>query len=828
MGEKTINLAIEIPETLPVLVLQDAPLFPGALIALQVDEDDAAVARERLTTDTPLVAVVAARKDDGQPAEPAQAPAGGQADGAADADDEVLVELHDIGVAARIAKVSDTEDGHATVVLQGLQRVRLGEIRERKPQLVASVEAIEEMKAASTPELEALALEAKRLAREILSMLPGVPAEIANAVQQIADPALLADTLAYRVPAPVAEKQKALETLHVGQRLQHVIGMLARRRDALEVSSAIDSAVQSSIGKAEKEHLLRRRMAAIQKELGEVEEDNGKGTLEEKLKDLALPEDVRKQVDRELSRLGRIPQQSPETNVVRSWLQLVADLPWSARTLDDLDLDHAQAMLDADHHGLEKVKKRIISYLAVRRLKNDLRGPILCLIGPPGVGKTSLGQSIAKAMGRKLVRLSLGGVRDEAEIRGHRRTYVGAMPGRIIQAMKRAGTQNPIIVLDEIEKLGHDAMHGDPAAALLEVLDSEQNHAFSDHYLEVPFDLSQVLFIATGNGLDGIPAPLRDRMEVIELPGYTLDEKLAIARRHLVGKQLDAHGLTPSQAHFDDAALERIVQGHTREAGVRALEKRIADLCRALAVEKASGALPDGVDRAITADEVERILGPDKFERDLDERVSIPGIASGLAWTPAGGDVLFVEATAMPGKGNFIVSGQLGGVMKESAQAAWSWVKSNAARIGIASEAIEGHDLHVHVPAGAQPKDGPSAGVTLVAAITSLFTGIKVRADVAMTGELTLRGRVLPIGGVKEKVLAAHRLGFKRVVLPKANARDLSEVPETARRELEVVFAETLDDVLAAALETKPVKLVSGAALEAMTIPAGAMPLVRS
>ncbi len=651
---------IELPDTLPVLVLQDAVLFPGALVGLTVDEEDAERAKARARSGTPIVAVVSARRE-----EHVESPqgTGDISEGA----DEVLVELHDVGVAARIAQVTES-NGEYTVVLQGLCRINLGDIKERDPQLVASVMPIGERWNKDSPHLAALVARAKKLAQEILALLPNVPADVAGSIQALTDPSELADTLAHRVPGTLNDKQRALEENDVEKRLAIVIGMLGKRHQILEVSSKIDQSVRESVGKAEREHILRRKLQAIQKELGEGEEDNGKGSLEHALEGLTLPEDVKKQVDRELARLGRIPAQSPESNVSRTWLQWIADLPWSTRSEDVRDLDRSQAILDADHHGLEKVKKRIVSYLAVRALKNDLKGPILCLSGPPGVGKTSLGQSIAKAMGRKLVRVSLGGVRDEAEIRGHRKTYVGAMPGKIIQALKRAGTKNPILMLDEIDKLGRDGGHGDPAAALLEVLDPEQNNTFTDHYLEVPFDLSGVLFLATANSLESIPGPLRDRMEILELPGYTLEEKLSIAKKHLVKKQLEAHGIGGEQIEIDDAALERIAMGHTREAGVRTLEKRIANVARALAVEKVSGNLPDGVGRLVDAAEVEKLLGPDKFENEQAERMSIPGVASGLAWTPVGGDVLFIEAAQMPGKGQLILSGQLGSVMKESAQ----------------------------------------------------------------------------------------------------------------------------------------------------------------
>jgi ATP-dependent Lon protease len=511
-----------------------------------------------------------------------------------------------------------------------------------------------------------------------------------------------------------------------------------------------------------------------------------------------LPSEVRTQIDKELARLKKLPEASPERSVTRSWLQWIADLPWGVFTEDNLDLDNARETLDRDHNGLAKVKKRVLQFLSVRKLRGDLKGPILCLVGPPGVGKTSLGQSIARAMGRKFVRVSLGGVRDEAEIRGHRRTYVGALPGRIAYALKRAGSANPVVMLDEIDKLGAGVM-GDPSAALLEVLDAEQNHAFVDHYLEVPLDLSRVLFIATANSLDTIPGPLRDRLEILEIPSYTLEEKSAIARAHLLPKQLEAHGLAGAQIELTDAALSRIATAHTREAGVRSLEKRIADVCRALAVEKASGTLAQP--RRIDEGEIEALLGPDRFQPEVREDAQAPGVAAGLAWTPVGGEVLYVEALRMPGKGQLILSGQLGEVMQESARAALSYVKANAAQLGVPASPMEGFDVHVHVPAGATPKDGPSAGVTLFTALVSLLSGVPVRADTAMTGEATLRGRVLPVGGIKEKVLAAHRLGLKRVVIPEACAAELREIPQRVRDELEVVLVKRMDEVLAAALD---------------------------
>jgi ATP-dependent Lon protease len=578
-----------------------------------------------------------------------------------------------------------------------------------------------------------------------------------------------------------------------------VIGLLARRREVLKVAQDIAGSVQESVSKAEREHLLRKQMEAIQAELGEGPGAEGdEDELEKKVRGLGLPEDTLALVLKELARLRKLPAASPERSVARTWLQWIADLPWSTQTPDNLEVENARRTLDADHHGLGKVKQRVLQFLAVRRLRGDLRGPILCLAGPPGVGKTSLGQSIARAMGRKFVRVSLGGVRDEAEIRGHRRTYVGALPGRIVQALKRAGTSNPVLMLDEIDKLGA-GYQGDPAAALLEVLDPEQNKAFTDHYLEVPVDLSKVLFIATANTLETISAPLRDRMEILEIPSYTLQEKRAIAEAHLVPKQLEAHALSGAQVVITGEALERLISAHTREAGVRSLEKRIADVCRALAVEKASGVLREP--RVVDGAEIEKLLGPDRFSPELRETAGMPGVAAGLAWTPVGGEVLYIETLRMPGRGQLILSGQLGEVMRESARAAMSYVQANAVALGVPEKPLEGWDVHVHVPAGATPKDGPSAGVTLFTALVSLLSGIPVRGDTAMTGEATLRGRVLPVGGIKEKVLAAHRLGLRRIILPAGCAGELRDVPPEVRNDLEIILVTRMEQVLDAALD---------------------------
>ena len=768
----------QIPETLPVLVLDDAVVFPGALVRLEADDDGARLARKLVHG---LVAIALQRADT----------------------DELA--LHPIGVMARIERVE--KDG--AIVVSGLERVRLGALLDTDDPAVHVERVAGPAEATQTPAVAALAREAKKLSREILRHLPQLPVAIADGIDSIGDPSQLADLLAFRVPAPALEKQRILETLDLEARLRLVVDLLAGRSAQLDVSSEIDETVQDEMSRTQREHLLRKRMEAIQKELdagAEADEDET-SALAGRLQKAALPEEVRAQVDKELARLQKLPAQGPETSVARTWLSTIADLPWGVRTEDNLDVANASAVLDADHQGLAKIKKRILEHLAVRKLKSDLKGPLLCLVGPPGVGKTSLGRSIARAMGRKFARVSLGGVRDEAEIRGHRRTYVGALPGRLVQALKRAGSENPVIMLDELDKLG--AAYGDPASALLEVLDPEQNKAFTDHYLGVPVDLSRVLFIATANTLDTLPAPLRDRVEVLELPSYTTQEKAAIARAHLLPKQLAAHGLEGVRVTLTDAALERIITGHTREAGVRALEKRLAAVCRALAVELTLGKLTS--DRIVGLPELETLLGPDRFDREPLERTGEPGVATGLAWTPVGGEVLFVEATQMPGKGRLILTGQLGSVMQESARAALSFAQANAAALGLPPEPLRDLDLHVHVPAGGTPKDGPSAGVTLFTAIVSLLTGRRVRPDVAMTGEATLRGRVLPVGGIKEKLLAAHRNGLRRVIIPERCVRDLVDLPESVRRDLEIIPVSRMEEVLAAALEPQALPLAAAA-----------------
>jgi ATP-dependent Lon protease len=696
------------------------------------------------------------------------------------------------------------EDNYSLVV-QGLARFKVLELVQENPYLKARIDPIEDKTTiVDDVEVEALAINLKKLAREVIELMPELPAAATELVESITHPGHLADLIAANVDVPIEEKQQVLETVDLKARMKLVLELLNRKREILKLSNKIDSAVKGEMSKTQREYYLRQQLKAIKEELGELgEEEEELDELAERLKKAGLPPEVEKVAQKELNRLKSIPTASSEYTVARTYLDWIADLPWAKKSDDNLDIENAKSILDSDHYGLDKIKKRILEYLAVRKLKNDMRGPILCFVGPPGVGKTSLGQSIARAIGRKFVRLSLGGVRDEAEIRGHRRTYVGALPGRIIQSMKKAATVNPVMMLDEIDKLGAD-FRGDPSAALLEVLDPEQNHAFSDHYLDLAYDLSKVMFIGTANLLDPIPGPLRDRMEILELPGYTFEEKVHIAQNHLIPKQLKEHGLAAEAISLTEAALIKMIMAYTREAGVRNLERRIADVCRAVAVEVASGKVGPGAKRTVDEPDVLEMLGPEKFYNETAERTEIPGVATGLAWTAAGGDILFIEATKMTGKGSLTLTGQLGDVMKESAQAALSYLRSKADTIGIPGNFLEKTDIHIHFPAGAIPKDGPSAGVTILTALVSLLTGIRVRSDVAMTGEATLRGLVLPVGGIKEKVLAAHRAGIKRVIIPARNEKDLLDVPEQARKELEFVFAAHMDEVLAAALEENP------------------------
>ena len=769
----------------PVLALRNAVLFPGIVVSFDVGRSKSIALAEHFVGESSADSTVAVftQKDGGL-------------------DDPGLDDLHPVGVMARVVGAARQKDGTWSVVLEGKDRVRLQSISETAPFLRGSVQPIETVRDEGS-ELEALAMGLRDATREVMKFLPGLPREITHRFEAIEDGGKLADFVSAYVDATAEEKAGLLAMLDDKVRLREVLKLVMRRLETFKLREKINAQVKDELGKTQREHVLRQQLKAIQDEL-DPEGEGEDGALEELEKRIAaksLSGEAAEVVKKQLRRLRGMQSSSPEFTMVRTYIEWILDLPWKERTSDASDILAVRKVLDEDHYGLEKVKKRILEYLAVRKLKDDKKGPILCLIGPPGVGKTSLGKSIARATGRKFQRMSLGGVHDEAAIRGHRRTYIGALPGQVIQSMKKAGTTNPVLMLDEVDKLGRD-YRGDPSSALLEVLDPEQNDTFTDHYLEIPYDLSSVLFVATANQADTIPGPLKDRMEVIEIPGYTRREKLAIARRHLVPKQLGEHGLTPEQFDISDEALEIVIESFTREAGVRSLERQIAAIARAVVVSIAEG---KATRRSITTEEdVTAILGQPRFRGEVAERTEDPGVATGLAWTPVGGEILFVEATRMPGKGKLTLTGQLGDVMKESAQAAMSYARANAERFGIAPDIFETSDIHVHVPAGGMPKDGPSAGVTLLSAIVSMFTGIRVRHDVAMTGEITLRGRVLPIGGLKEKVLAAHRAGIKRVLVPERNRHDLDDVPAEVKAELEFVFASKMDDVLEAALERAP------------------------
>jgi ATP-dependent Lon protease len=713
-----------------------------------------------------------------------------------DVDEPGWDDLHELGTAAVVHKLIRVPDGTLRVLVQGVRRIRLVEPKTTDPYLVGVFEDVPDV-LPDTPEVEALTRNVQGLFARIIGLVPYLPEELQLAAGNVDDPSALCHLVASTLRIKTEEKQELLELANVEERLRRVAAILNRELEVLELGSRIQSQVESEMEKGQREYFLRQQLKAIQEELGEPDEQQAEvNELRSRLDELELPEEVDRAARRELSRLEKLPPAAAEHGVVRTYLDWILSLPWGRHTEDDLDLEHARAILDEDHFDLEQVKERIVEYLAVSKLKHDLSGPILCFVGPPGVGKTSLGQSIARALGREFVRISVGGVRDESEIRGHRRTYIGAMPGTIIRAIRDAESMNPVFLIDEIDKMGAD-YRGDPASAMLEVLDPEQHSTFRDHYLDLPFDLSKVLFICTANLLDTIPPPLLDRMDLLSLSGYTEEEKFGIARRYLVPKQLAAHGLTKSKASISDAAIRLVIREYTREAGVRNLERRLAALCR-----KAAREIAEGRAKRITIGDkrVREWLGPRRFSGELRRRTAGPGVATGLAVTPVGGDVLFIEATAYPGRGRLKVTGQLGDVMQESAQAAHSWARAHAEQLELDPAWFGEHDVHVHVPAGAQPKDGPSAGIAIATAIVSLASNRAVSADVAMTGEITLTGQVLQIGGVRDKVLAAQRAGVETVVLPRENEADLAELPAEAR-ELSFVLADAIEDVLEVAFE---------------------------
>jgi len=772
----------EFGDVLPVLPIRNAVLFPGNVAPFDVGrEKSVALVEDVHNISNPIIAIFAQRDPS--------------------TDDPGINDLYPVGCAARVLKALKHSSGNYSLILQGLTRIRLDSLSQTAPYLQAHVSRVEAMEPEDV-EAEALAMSLRDVAKQVIQLMPELPREAGALIDSMQAPGALADLVAANLDAPVEEKAQLIETVEVKDRIRKVLRLLTRQLEILKMRERINSQIKEEMGKNQREYVLRQQLKAIKEELGEDDGDQGDlDGLEERIARANLPSEADSVAKKQIKRLRSMQVGSAEYTVVRTYLDWILDIPWSQSTEDNLDIAEVRRVLDEDHYGLDKVKKRIVEYLAVRKLKKDKKGPILCLIGPPGVGKTSLGKSISRALGRKFVRISLGGVHDEAAIRGHRRTYVGALPGQIIQGMKKASTVNPVFMMDEVDKIGHD-FRGDPSAALLEVLDPEQNNTFADHYLEIPYDLSNVMFIATANIADPIPPPLRDRMEILEIPGYTRREKLAIARQHLIPKQLDEHGIKADQLELTDESVEQIIEHYTREAGVRSLERTIASVIRGVAVKVAEG---DSERRVIKSeDDLRPFLGPVKYTSEVAERTAETGVATGLAWTSVGGEILFIEATRMFGTGKLQLTGQLGDVMKESAHAALSYVRANAQRFGIQKDFLEKSDVHIHIPAGAMPKDGPSAGITMFTALVSLLTGIRVRHDVAMTGEISLRGRVLPIGGLKEKTLAAHRAGIKRVIVPERNKADLEEVPKEVRDELEFVYVTRLEEVLEAALEETP------------------------
>ena len=770
---------VVIPERLPILPLRNLVVFPGTVMPLNVGRPKSKALLEEVMPGDKLIGVLAQKDPDDE-------------DPGAD-------DLHTVGTVCMILKLFRLPDGNQSIIVHGHHRFRLQNLVQEDPFHVGQIEPIVDADL-DDAETQALMGSVRQQARRLIELSPNTPDEAQQVLDSITSPGALADFLAANLPGDGEDKQKVLEILNVGHRLREVAERLARQLDVLELQDKIQNQVKQNIDKTQRRFFLQEQMKAIRKEMGDIDENGGGDEVEDlraKLDEAGLPEAVMKEANRELGRLESIPQASPEYGVIRTYLDLLSELPWNKSSPEQIDLQKAREQLDADHFDLDKVKRRILEYLAVRKLKPDGGGAILCFVGPPGVGKTSLGKSIADSTGRAFIRVALGGVRDESEIRGHRRTYIGSMPGRIISELRKAGTNNPVMMLDEIDKMAND-FRGDPASAMLEVLDPAQNHSFTDHYLDVPFDLSKVLFIATANTMDTVPGPLRDRMEVIDIPGYTQSDKFHIARKYLVPRQLQANGLKKSQAKFNDAALRLIIEGYTREAGVRNLERNIGSVIRTIAAE-----IVGGTAKKATVNEayVAKALGPVKFEDELASRTSVAGVATGLAYTPVGGDILFIEASRMRGKGGITLTGQIGDVMKESATAAFSLVRSRAEELGVDPDQLAASDIHIHVPAGAIPKDGPSAGVAMFTALSSLLTNTPVRKEVAMTGEITLRGLVLPIGGLKEKTLAAKRAGITDVIIPKRNEKDLVEIPDEVRKALRFHPVENVDEALAVALE---------------------------
>jgi ATP-dependent Lon protease len=788
-----------IPEELPILPLRGIVVYPQTAVPLTIGQPRSIRLVDDVIASNRIIGLVASKNPEQENPSPE--------------------DLYSIGTVAIIHRMFRAPDGTLRLLIQGLHRFQLGEFTQRNPYFKAKVILSPETTETDV-EVEALARNTRDQFQHIAEMIPSIPRELVASIGSLEDPLQTVYTIANFQRMELEDAQAILEIDSTAEKLHRLVGILAREGEVLELGQKIQNEARSEIDKLQREYFLREQLKAIQRELGEGDEQSADvEEFRKKIEAAKMPEEAEKQARRELDRLSRLPTAAAEYGVIRTYLDWLVTLPWSKSTADNLDIAHARSILDEDHYGLEDVKERILEFLAVRKLRLERKeeldrasnddyirrvreGVILCFIGPPGVGKTSLGKSISRALGRKFIRISLGGVRDEAEIRGHRRTYIGAMPGRILQALRRSESHNPVFMLDEIDKLSHD-FQGDPASALLEVLDPEQNSEFRDHYLEVAYDLSQVMFITTANQIDTIPGPLLDRMEVIQLAGYTESEKVAIAMRYLIPRQLRENGLRADEIQFDETGVQSIIRHYTREAGVRNLERKIGGVCRKVVTRISEG--KDG-HAPISAENIKYYLGhPPMLEpEEIMVRTSVPGVATGLAWTPVGGDVLFVEATQMPGAKGFQITGSIGNVMEESARAALSYVRSHAENLGLKSDFFEHSDLHLHVPAGAQPKDGPSAGVTMVTALVSLLSGRPVRSDVGMTGEVTLRGQVLPVGGIKEKVLAAHRYGLKMVILPRWNESDLEELPEEVRREMEFKFAENVDEVIQTALE--PVK----------------------
>lgn len=774
----------EIPDNLPILPLKNTVLFPGVVVPITVGRDRSlAMVKEAYESDK-TIGVVTQKEEDNENPDPG--------------------DLYQVGTVAQILKLIKMPDGSKSIVIQGKTIFKVKEFTQTDPYFRAEVEPYRQEMNISGVELDASIRSVKETASKIVNLSPNIPSEASIAINNISSPTFLLNFISSNLNVSVTDKQEVLEIQQFSKRLEKVMEFLNKELQVLNLSEEIRTKVKSDIDEQQRDFYLRQQMKAIQEALGEDSEHQEVEKLRQRLKEKKLPKEARETAEKELDRLDRTPNSSPNYGIIHSYIEWILDLPWDEFSDDNLDLENAQKVLDEDHYGLDKVKKRIIEYLAVLKLKSDMKAPILCFYGPPGVGKTSLGKSIARALNREFERFSLGGIHDEAEIRGHRRTYIGALPGRILRSMKKAGKGNPVLMLDEIDKVGSD-YRGDPTSALLEVLDPEQNDSFSDNFLELEYDLSRVLFIATANSLDTIPAPLRDRMEIINISGYTLEEKSEIAKQHLIPKQVKENGLTEEQIKITRQALNKVIEEYTRESGVRTLERQIGSICRGVAAKVAKSGDTDKK-YTVGVNEVQEYLGKRKYFSEVAERTTVPGVATGLAWTPYGGDILFIEASVSKGSGKIHITGQLGDVMKESAMLAMSYLRAHSDKLGIPEEAFKYWDLHIHVPKGAVPKDGPSAGVSIFSAVASIFTQRKVKGTLAMTGEITLRGLVLPVGGIKEKVLAAKRAGIEKVLLPKKNEKDVEEIEKDVIGNLKIEYLERMDPLLDIVLDTEPVE----------------------